>query len=422
MPSSISKSLGFPSPTGGASLLLSFRLQSKTILILGSSTLAASRAFAALEADSAVIILSKGGATTACPELQWRAQQNQLTIVDWDTLPGSSTSIGDDRDLEALESYLDTSDKKFSFVCVTDTVLGTHRRSPILARRIYDSCLARNIPVNTTDMPDLCDFTFASTHRWEDASGARSALQIGVTTNGQGCRLAGRVKREIVARLPKEVGSAVGKVGKMRALAKAQSQPGGEDSEYFEGAEDDSYDDGGVTTPNRPVPVRSTTETKAEDARRRMKWVAQVSEYWPLSKLAGLSEEEMRGILAGECDTPLNRPQISSPDSIHQLGLQPPPGRIYLVGSGPGHPSLLTLATHTALTQLADLVLSDKLVPQEVLALIPPSVEVRIARKFPGNADGAQNELMEAGIDAAKRGLTVVRVCPRLSQTLPSSY
>jgi len=88
----------------------------------------------------------------------------------------------------------------------------------------------------------------------------------------------------------------------------------------------------------------------------------------------------------------------------------PKTGHIFLVGSGPGHPSLLTVATHTALTQLADVVLSDKLVPDAVLALIPKHVHIRIARKFPGNADGAQIEMMEAAVEAAKRGLTVVRV------------
>src|SRR3984957_19354825 len=103
----------------------------------------------------------------------------------------------------------------------------------------------------------------------------------------------------------------------------------------------------------------------------------------------------------------------SSTTSMHLLSLSPPKpsmGRILLVGSGPGHPSLLTLAAHTALTKRADLVLSDKLVPAAVLALVPAHTEVRIARKFPGNAEGAQNEMMEAAVAAAKKGLTVVRV------------
>ena len=76
----------------------------------------------------------------------------------------------------------------------------------------------------------------------------------------------------------------------------------------------------------------------------------------------------------------------------------------WLIGSGPGHPSLLATAAHNSLTNLADLVLSDKLVPEA------NSVKLKIARKFPGNADGAQNELMEMAVGAAKQGLTVVRV------------
>ncbi|KAJ7729099.1 uroporphyrin-III C-methyltransferase [Mycena maculata] len=388
-------SQGFPSPQGGASLVLSFRLQNRTTLILGSGTLAASRAFSALEADSAVTVIAQGGIASACDELQWRAQQQQLTILDWDVLPQSSTSEED----AGLDHFLATT-KYISFVCITDTVLGDpHRRTRASAERIYRVCRARNIPVNTTDMPDLCDFSFTSTHRFEDpVSGARTALQIGITTNGQGCRLASRLKRDIVSSLLREVGLAVDKVGAMRGLAK----PG---ALVFE---DESCEDSGVTTPNRPVPSRSPTETEAEATTRRMKWVGQVSEYWPLSRLAAMTEDEMREVLAGEYSTSPAAPS-ALPPSLHSLDVRQK-GRILLVGSGPGHPSLLTLATHTALTQLADLVLSDKLVPAAVLALIPPTVQVRIAKKFPGNAEGAQNEMMEAAVEAARRGLTVVRL------------
>lgn len=37
-------------------------------------------------------------------------------------------------------------------------------------------------------------------------------------------------------------------------------------------------------------------------------------------------------------------------------------------------------------------------------------VELRIARKFPGNADRAQEELMHAALEGAQRGKVVVRV------------
>ncbi|OBZ78919.1 putative uroporphyrinogen-III C-methyltransferase [Grifola frondosa] len=404
----------FPSPTGGASLLLSFRLPSKTVLIVGSNPLAASRAFSALEADSSVTVIAKGGANTACEELRWRGVEGQVNILDLDLLPCSSSSASDeDHDVEALDAYISASDG-ISLVCVTDTLTGTNtavRRTRPSALQIARICRARNIPVNITDMPDLCDFTFTSTHRVHDAdSGAATSLQIGVTTNGQGCRLASRLRRDIVAKLPKEVGGAVMKMGRLRALAKVSSGA-------IEYAEQELSEEGIATTPNEPVPQRAANETDIERVRRRMKWVAQVSEYWPIQKLSKMSEDEMASVLDGSGGlTSTSSSGLKAPES----GLQDHPGtaRIFLVGSGPGHPSLLTLATYAALTKHANLVLSDKLVPAAVLALIPPEVDVRIARKFPGNADSAQAELMEAAVDAARRGLTVVR----LKQGDPTVY
>ncbi|KAJ7045153.1 uroporphyrin-III C-methyltransferase [Mycena alexandri] len=391
-------SVAFPKPSGGASLVLSFRLRSRATLILGSGSLAASRAFSALEADSTVTVISKSGLASACEELQWRARQNQLTVLDWEDLPQSSTS--DSGEDGSLDCYLSAA-KNISFVCITDTVLGDpQRRTRASAERIYRVCKARNIPVNATDMPDLCDFSFTSTHRFEDpVSGVRTALQIGVTTNGQGCRLGSRVKRNIVSLLPREVGMAVDRVGAMRTLAR----PDAVQDESCEDTEDSS-----VSTPNRPVPPRSPIESDVEATTRRTKWVAQVSEYWPIPKLAAMTHQEMREVLAGEYFTAPATPS-APPPSLHSLDVRRK-GRILLVGSGPGHPSLLTLATHTALTQLADLVLSDKLVPAAILALVPTSVQVRIAKKFPGNAEGAQTEMMEAAVEAARRGLTVVRL------------
>ena len=416
-----SASPAFPPPNGGASLVLTFRLQSKITLILGSNSLAASRAFSALEADSQVVIIAKGGRDNACEELRWRASQNQLTLLDWDALPGTSAA-STDRDIKALESYLSTTDG-ITLVCVTDTVISgdpTQARSWASATQIYRLCQGRNILVNVSDMPEFCDFSFASVHRFVDPeSGQSTPLQVATTTNGQGCRLAGRIRREIVAKLPKEVGAAVEKMGKLRTMAKASDRViyGGSDSELNE--------DNGVATPNLPVPLRGSTETSSETALRRMKWVAQVSEYWPLPRLATMTEEDMQNVLSSEGMEAGSEVQafsggILSPShkgehSIHSLtpvASSLSNGKILLVGSGPGHPSLLTLATHNALTKHAHLVLSDKLVPAAVLALIPAEVEVRIARKFPGNAEGAQIEMMEAAVEAARRGLTVIRVSP----------
>ena len=406
----------FPTPVGGASLLLAFKAAEKLIIIIGGNTLAATRAFAALEAEAKVIVLAKGGADASCEELRWRAKQGQLTLLDLDQLP--TTAAGPDdywRDAKAIDSFVYGQPHPPRLIFITDTVTSAtgYRRSHDSAQYIRQLSRHRAIPVNVADMPDICDFTFMSSQRFVDPeTGNAGPLQVGVTTNGQGCRLAGRIRRDIVASLPKDIGGAVAKVGRLRMMAKTsdeQAEPAEEDHELNE--------DGAPVTPNVPVPLRHAEENARERARRRMKWVAQVSEYWPVRRLARMTEEEMVTVLDGRdglppmvpTGTPSNETNLTT--LIHSLPLTPPRrGRIFLVGSGPGHPSLLTVATHAALTKHAQLVLSDKLVPAAVLALIPSGVEVRIARKFPGNADGAQNELMEAAIEAANRGLTVVRV------------
>ncbi|KAG1763933.1 uroporphyrin-III C-methyltransferase [Suillus occidentalis] len=364
----------YPAPVGGASLLLTFKGPRNTILIIGGDIQAASRAFAALEAGMQVIILTRG---LVCDELRWRADQRQVNLTDWGILPSASTSLipsaSDTKaDTESLSAFL-TENPSISLVCITTHTVDT----PALAR----ICHAHNIPVNVTDLPALCDFSFAATHRFVDPStGGQSALQVGVTTNGEGCRLAGRVKREIVSALPKDVAGAVRQIGKLRFLAKNTDD---------EAAECEEGEDSSAATPNRPVPGwrSSTAESKDESSRRRMKWVAQVSEYWPIPRLASMSEDDMKLILSGDSPqtTSLYSIQPQDESSLHDLTLVPPPKK--------GH-----------------LVLSDKLVPAAVLALIPKTVEVRIARKFPGNAEGAQSEMMDAAVEAARRGLTVVRL------------
>jgi uroporphyrin-III C-methyltransferase len=386
----------------GASLLLAFRARPQTtVLILGGDQLAASRAFSALEANYEVVIMALGGHASVCEELAWRAAQDQLTIIDFES-DATPASVDERDDGLALASYLDAH-LSVRLVFVTDTVLGggggssTPRRSRASAERLYGVCRRRRVPVNITDMPDLCDFTLPAAHRV-----LGTPLQLAVTTNGQGCRLGARIRRELVARLPRDAGTAVVRVGELRRLARAEGE-----------ADDDEHH---APTPNRPVPQRSLKgeETNTERSVRRMRWVAQMSEYWSYSHLSGLTKEGMESVLSGDgLDVPSEsaRGDIGK-SSRHGLVVTPTPphGTIFLVGSGPGHPGLLTVATRDILTKDTDLVLSDKLVPEAVLALIPNNVEVRIARKFPGNADGAQQEMMEAAVDAASRGLTVVRV------------
>ena len=84
-------------------------------------------------------------------------------------------------------------------------------------------------------------------------------------------------------------------------------------------------------------------------------------------------------------------------------------GRITLVGSGPGDPDLLTVAAYRLLTENPDaLVIADRLVSKEILDLIPG--EVKIARKLPGCAELAQEEIYWLSYQALNQGKHVIRL------------
>jgi hypothetical protein len=84
-------------------------------------------------------------------------------------------------------------------------------------------------------------------------------------------------------------------------------------------------------------------------------------------------------------------------------------GRVTMVGSGPGDPDLLTVAAYKLLTENPDaLVIVDRLVSPEILALIKG--EVKIARKMPGCADLAQEEIYWWAYQGLNQGKHVIRL------------
>ncbi|SPO40742.1 related to MET1 - siroheme synthase [Pseudozyma flocculosa] len=547
----------FPPPVSTASLLLSHRPPTgKVAIVLGTGKLAASRCFACLEAGIRPVVVSvQDDAADAqdplasgdvCPEIRYRVQQNMVTFktiryqsasaaMSTSTSTSTTTTQAEAirRSWEQLLDELDEGEANSIFiVCITDTLHSgdAAKRTPVeghvadaaaadvAASTAYDRaaiitklCRRRRIPINVADKPDLCDFSFPACHRFPCIDGAvpsSSPLQIAVTTNGRGCRLAGRIRRELVSALPRNVGDAVEKVGRMRDMAKQEDQDQSAQGEAAEASsskarrakkprertasgaykdveeEDLSFD----TTPlNSPVPQltpknpmdkagislkaalgasaakHAASERQREEAiertKRRMRWVAQISEYWPIEYLGGLKEEQMKGVLstyAGEQpaagapkaqpgdvaqssndgDAPASQAdedrtergratsRAPSPErqararSQHSLVIRPPApvrqkkGHIYLLGSGTGHPGLLTVLAHRLLSSPdTHLILSDKLVPASILRLIPSSTPLEIAKKFPGNAEGAQSELIAMALKAAiEEGKTVVRL------------
>lgn len=80
---------------------------------------------------------------------------------------------------------------------------------PDASTSIWKLCKQRKIAANIADVPSECDFYFGSVHR-------DGPLQIMVSTNGNGPKLASIVRKQIAANLPTNIGNAIQRVGLLR--------------------------------------------------------------------------------------------------------------------------------------------------------------------------------------------------------------
>ncbi|KAK0749287.1 tetrapyrrole methylase [Schizothecium vesticola] len=365
-----------PPPAYHTSLLAAHNCRGHIHLILGSNPLAASRATQSLAAGAKPIIITSVPAADLHHAVAAHIASGAVTHL---------ARAYEENDLSTLgRQEVDH---------VVDAVFVTSSRDPI-APTVSATCKRLRIPINVVDAPALCSFSLLSVH-------VDGPLQIGVTTNGRGCKLASRIRREVAAALPDGLGSACATLGDVRRRimqedGKAKLHPSAK------GAEDEGVDD---SVDQTAAFNKLVTEADADAAKtRRIRWLSQICEYWPLKRLSAITDADVAAILK-------SYPTSTSPDLPSGATPQPRPttGRIILAGSGPGHPDLLTQATHKAI-QRADLILADKLVPAGVLDLIPRRTPVRIARKFPGNADRAQEELLQQALDGVRAGQTVLRL------------
>eukprot|EP01113_Clastostelium_recurvatum_P019709 TRINITY_DN2326_c0_g1_i13.p1 TRINITY_DN2326_c0_g1~~TRINITY_DN2326_c0_g1_i13.p1 ORF type:complete len:451 (-),score=81.27 TRINITY_DN2326_c0_g1_i13:1437-2789(-) len=227
-----------------------------------------------------------------------------------------------------------------------------------VGEQIARECRERKIPVNIADVPDLCDFYITSTIR-------DGPLQIGVSTNGQAPKLANKIRVLIQeSGLLDHAGSAITRVQTLRTQIRSR--------------------DGETTS-----------------SPRRMAFLSQLCSQYSLERLAKLTDQEIYHITEEEYM------KGTDPSFPKADGGPRPGGRIFLVGAGPGDPDLLTVKAARLLQQV-DLVIADNLVPQAILDLVRG--ELRLARKLPGTADEAQDELNVMALEALSQGKSVVRI------------
>ena len=155
-------------------------MPSTTICSLTRSQVAAGRILSVLNADASVTVVSPRSGLNA--EVAYRVEQKQVHFVDRKFEPS---------DLDGVDMVLTAVD------------------DPSASSQIYHLCKERNIPANIADVPPECDFYFGSVHR-------DGPLQIMISTNGNGPKVASIVRKQIAASLPSNIGAAVTKVGALR--------------------------------------------------------------------------------------------------------------------------------------------------------------------------------------------------------------
>jgi uroporphyrin-III C-methyltransferase/precorrin-2 dehydrogenase/sirohydrochlorin ferrochelatase len=214
--------------------------------------------------------------------------------------------------------------------------------------RVSHAAQQRCLPVNVVDRPRLSSFIMP-------AIVDRAPITIAISTGGAAPALARRLRAEIERALP----AAVGRLARFAEIFREQ--------------------------------VRRTLE-RPRDRRR----------FWDRVFAGHIGELA----LAGD-EFAARRELIRLLDSTRNENA--PAGMVHLVGAGPGDPDLLTMKAHRLL-QRADVIVYDRLVSPEVLAMARRDAERIFVGKRRGEHGPSQHEINQRLVSLAQAGNSVVRL------------
>lgn len=213
-------------------------------------------------------------------------------------------------------------------------------------RAVFEAGEAHAIPVNVVDNRELCRFI-------SPAVIDRDPVQVAVSTGGSSPMLARGIREWIESLLPHGLGKIALAAGKVR---------------------------------------REFARRPPVDVSRR-RWAFLMDRAWMVRWSTKSERAIERAVRA-------------------QSRLQPTPhgpGKVYLVGAGPGRPDLLTVRAVEVLQQ-ADLILHDRLVPESILERARRDAERVDVGKRAGDHHGVQERIFSLMVDGARAGKTVVRL------------
>ncbi|KAJ3302900.1 uroporphyrin-III C-methyltransferase [Kappamyces sp. JEL0829] len=111
--------------------------------------------------------------------------------------------------------------------------------------------------------------------------------------------------------------------------------------------------------------------------------------------------------LSLDSDSLMTLARTNSLNSLHDFAMAPSVAkrqpRLYLVGVGPGSPDLLTIKAHRLL-HTVPVIISDRLVCNDIFSSIPSTTRVLFSRKICGKANAAQNEINQWILEALHSG------------------
>ncbi|MGK0290349.1 MAG: uroporphyrin-III C-methyltransferase/precorrin-2 dehydrogenase/sirohydrochlorin ferrochelatase [bacterium] len=216
-------------------------------------------------------------------------------------------------------------------------------------KQAYQYANERNLQINVVDNPSLSTFIFPSIVD-------RSPLLIAISTGGASPTLARLIRGQIETMIPPTY-------GKLASL--------------LEG-------------------FRGTVKEQIEGSHDRMRFWQKALKTTVLDKFLSGSEEEAKKHLEKALENKLQEKEGSL-------------GEVFLVGSGPGDPELLTIKA-LRLIQQADVIVYDRLIPMAILDYARRDANKIYVGKKSSNHSLPQEDINQLLVDQAKKGFTVVRL------------